>query len=280
MKVVASLTTRPKYRENFNICLDSLISQFDDVYLGLPKISRKGVKYDNFEYKSVKVVKLEEDIGPATKILAGFIMEKDNDTLIVSVDDDNEYHPNIRKSLEKQYLNDKENNQCRIIANAGHYIKYWNFGILGLNGGGISSEDRFYDMDSIVKLTKISGFGGVAYPRRVIDDVDDFISFIKNVSKDKPSTIMHDDITISAYFSNKKVDMILNPDRHSNIKTFLTRGENDEYIGEDHNSVLTYANDLKPYFNNNPWKPFSIVFVDVIIVIVIILILFLFLRYK
>ena len=268
MRVVASLTTRPKYHKNFTRCLDSLLCQFDDVYLGLPNVSRKGVPYEKFNYKNVKVVNIEEDIGPATKILAGFIMEKDKDSLIVSVDDDNEYAPFLRSSLEKQRMVDINENKNRIITNAGHYIKYWDFGILGLNGGGVSSPDRFYDFNKTVRLTKLSGFAGVAYPSSIIPDINDFIGFIKEVSETHDSMISHDDISISAYLSHHNVDIILNPDRRSSIITYLSKGDGAEAIGEDFRSILDYSNKLKPYFKNNPKKRGSLVLLDLVVILI------------
>lgn len=103
MRVVATLTTRPDYHKGLKETLESLTSQFDDVYLGLPEISRDSKKYPPFSHPKVKVVKLAEDIGPASKILAGIIMEKNNkDTLIVSVDDDHCYNQNLRTKFEKE----------------------------------------------------------------------------------------------------------------------------------------------------------------------------------
>jgi len=283
MRVVATLTTRPEYKKNFRRCLDSLVCQFDDVYLGLPKISRKGVEYKKFEHPGVTIVTLEEDIGPASKILAGFIKEKENDSLIVSVDDDNLYNKNLRVSLEKQRLKDIKECKNRVITNAGHYIKYWSAGFYGLNGGGLSCPDRFYDMNKEVKLTKISGFGGVAFPSKIIDDIKEFIIFTKKIHTINKELISRDDITTSAYLSNKKIDILLNPDRQKLIDEFFVPEIEDtikERIIEDHKTIMKYSNQLKEYFKNNPKKNFtSFVLLDLFI-IAIIIVLFIYIRYK
>lgn len=285
MRVVATLTTRPEYKKNFRRCLDSIVCQFDEVYLGLPKISRKGVEYKNFEHPGVTIVTLEEDIGPASKILAGFIKEKEKekDSLIVSVDDDNLYNKNLRISLEKQRLADIKNNKNRVITNAGHYIKYWNVGLFGLNGGGLSCPDRFYDINREVKLTKISGFGGVAFPSKVIPDIKDFIIFTKKTHILNSELITRDDITTSAYFSNKKIDIVLNPDRKNFIDHFFepeSEDINKERIIEDNKTIMKYSNQLKKYFKNNPNKTFtSFVLLDLIFIVTV-MFLFIYIRYK
>jgi len=136
MRVVATLTTRDKYHDGLRKTLNSLISQFDEVYLGLPEKSIKGNYYEPFSHEGVTVVKLEEDIGPSSKLLAGMMMEKNSkDTLIVSVDDDYTYNQNLRKLFENERLKDIKNNKCRVLSQSGTYIKYWNVGVLGLNGG-------------------------------------------------------------------------------------------------------------------------------------------------
>lgn len=269
MRVVATLTTRPAYHINFLRCLDSLLCQFDAVYLGLPRFSSKGIKYKKFSYKNVKVVELDEDIGPATKLLAGFKHEQGRDTLIVSVDDDNEYAPFLRSSLEAQREKDIQSGQTRVIANAGHYIKYWNVGTLGFNGGGITHPDMFFDLRHIKYLTKISGFGGVAYPNILIPDIYNLENFIKQLCKTHPCLFSHDDISISAYLCHNNIKIILNPDRRKSVRSFLFKGAGAEEICEDFISILSNCHKIRQYFKKNPFKYCSLVLFDVAIITVI-----------
>ena len=53
-----------------------MTSQFDEVYLGIPYESHKGIKYPDISYKGVKIVRLEKDIGSCSKLLGGFIKRK------------------------------------------------------------------------------------------------------------------------------------------------------------------------------------------------------------
>ena len=53
-----------------------MTSHFDEVYLGIPYESHKGIKYPDISYKCVKIVRLEKDIGSCSKLLGGFIKRK------------------------------------------------------------------------------------------------------------------------------------------------------------------------------------------------------------
>lgn len=89
MRIVATLSTRFNYHKGLRDNLDSLTKQFDEIYLGLPYYDLKGNKYEDFSHPNVTIVRLEEDIGPASKLLGALLKEeRTKDTLIVSADDD------------------------------------------------------------------------------------------------------------------------------------------------------------------------------------------------
>ena len=208
MRVVATLTTRPVYHRCLKENLDSLLNQFDDVYLGLPKISSKGIEYPEFSYKNVKVVHLEEDLGPSCKLLGALLSEeRDKNTLIVSVDDDYKYNENLRIFFEREREKDLKKGSDRVIAQAGIYIKYWNFGFLGLNGGWHDNRNYFFDPNEYQQLTTIAGYAGVAYPANIFPDTNNYIDFIKKYNKDK-ILFRNDDVLISAYISNLGIKKI------------------------------------------------------------------------
>ena len=127
MRVVATLTTRNNYHKGLRKTLDSLTSQFDEVYLGLPYKNLKGEEYKDFSHPKVTVVRLEEDIGSASKLLGGLLKEeRDPNTLIVSVDDDHNYNQSLRKMFEER-KEDIKKGLTRVFSQAGFIL---NIGIL------------------------------------------------------------------------------------------------------------------------------------------------------
>ena len=278
MRVVATLTTRNNYHSGLRKTLDSLTSQFDEVYLGLPYKNLKGEEYKDFSHPRVTVVRLEEDIGPASKLLGGLIKEKrDPNTLIVSVDDDHTYNQNLRQMFEEERKEDIKNKSTRVFSQAGVYIKYWNFGTYGLNGVG-HNRDYTFDNNKNPELTTIAGVCGVAYPANIFEETEDYINFIKKYKDDK-ILFRNDDILISAYLSK------------INVKKFRTKKvmkdfgvenkeENEEKISPDLEEIFESCKKLKDNFLvNNKFKIFSPVIMDLIFIGLLVIIL-IFLIYK
>ena len=284
MRVVATLTTRPKYHSGLKETLDSLLEQFDDVYLGLPKISKNGIKYPKFSHKGVKIVHLEEDLGPASKILGALISEERNkNTLIVSVDDDYKYNKNLRKFFEKEREKDLKKGINRVLSQSGVFIKYWNFGHLGLNGGW-HDRDYFFDLNKYQKLTTIAGYAGVSYPSNIFPDTKDYIYFIKKYYNDK-ILFLNDDVLISGYLAKLGIERY----RISNSIKDLgknNKSEGDEMLSPPLEEIFEACYKIKDLFqNNNPTKYFSPVILDGIFIgiiagLIIFIYFFLFLKSK
>lgn len=272
MRVVATLTTRPDYHSGLGKTLDSLTSQFDEVYLGLPYKSLKGIEYPEFSHPKVTIVRLEEDIGPASKLLAGLIKEKrDKDTLIVSVDDDHTYNQNLRNLFQKEREEDIKNNIDRVLTQAGVYIKYWNFGTYGLNGVG-HNRDYTFDYKSNPELTTIAGVCGVAYPANIFKETSDYINFIKKYKNDK-TLFRNDDVLISAYISKlgiKKVRL------KKTIEDFGVENndKNKEIISPSLDEIYNSCYKLKDNFKKDNFKIYSLVIIDLIFLIVFISIIY------
>ena len=279
MRVVATLTTRNKYHKGLRKTLDSLKSQFDEVYLGLPKTSIKGEPYLDFEHQGITIVRLKEDIGPASKLLAGLIMEKrSKDTLIVSVDDDHTYHPKLRKLFEEERLNDIKKGLCRVFTQAGVYIKYWNFGKYGLNGVG-HDKNYTFDMSKNPVLTTVAGVCGVAYPSEIFGDTEDYINFIKKFMNDR-IIFRNDDVLISAYISKLNITKVKTK---ITMKDFGVENKEDgnEKISPSLDEIFDTCNKLKFYLNkNNYYKPFSLTIIDVVFILIFLIILILLINFK
>src|SRR5690606_13603827 len=94
-RVVASYTTLPS---RYSVLKQSILSlknqtvKLDEIYLTIPKIAKRL----NKEYPPVpediknlcKVITVDQDYGPITKIYGGLVSESNPNTIIISCDDD------------------------------------------------------------------------------------------------------------------------------------------------------------------------------------------------
>lgn len=286
MRVVATLTTRPNYHKCLKKNLDSLTKQFDEVYLGLPETSSKGVKYPDFSHDNVTIVKLDKDIGPCCKLLGALIKEeRSKDTLIVSVDDDFIYPENLRNIFENHRKKDIKNNLNRVLTFSGTYIKYWNFGCLtnylclGLNGGW-HDKDYFFDYKKEKKITTIAGGSGCAYPASIFGKTEEFINFCENSFLKHEKLFFNDDIVISAYLANNNIDRIRLNYQHLNFNH--SNEDINEKLSPSPSEIFNCSKSLKKYFlKNNPSKYYSPVLLDIIVAVIMFFILILILyKYK
>jgi hypothetical protein len=272
MRVVATLTTRAKIHDCLKENLDSLTCQFDEVYLGLPYESHKGEKYPEFEHPKVTIVKLDEDIGPCCKLLGALIKEKrDPNTLIVSVDDDYIYRKDLRSIFEKKRQEDIDKGVNRVMSFSGVYMKYWNFGMYGLNGGW-HDNDLFIDWNKEKKLTTIAGYCGCAYPANIFKDVNDYIDFSKKAFEKHDRNFYNDDVVISAYLSFLEVEKV----RIEAPENILKGNNNNigEKLSPEIKELYSTIYSLRDYLEKNNPKKYTLVIIDLIFIIVIILTLF------
>lgn len=272
MRVVATLTTRNNYHSGLRETLNSLTCQFDEVYLGLPYKNLKGEEYKDFSHPKITVVRLKEDIGPASKLLAALIKEKrDKNTLIISVDDDHIYNKNLRKLFEEERKKDLKNNIDRVFTQAGMYIKYWNFGTYGINGADINNDYTFDYKDKKL-LTTLAGVCGVAYPANIFKETEDYVNFIKQFKNDE-KLFKNDDILISAYISNLgyKIYKIKSKEKYG----ILNKEKNEEIISPSTYEIYKHSYKLKDYFNKD-FKFYSLTIIDLIFFIFFIICCFIY----
>lgn len=104
-RIVITMTTIPERINKMHPTIASLLDQSikaDEIALNLPWKTRKGKSYDIpkwlSEIKEVKIYRVNEDEGPATKLLPTLRRETNPDTKILVVDDDVIYNS---KTLEK-----------------------------------------------------------------------------------------------------------------------------------------------------------------------------------
>lgn len=220
-KAVISLTTIPtrlslEDESGIKLCINSLTNQSYadyEIHFNIPYTNKSTNEEYNIptwltEYRNIKIFRTE-DLGPATKLVPTVKRISNGDTIIVVVDDDLEYHPEM---LQAQIDNQHK----------------WAEAIIGYDG--LRSRDEHGNFASFFKDSRdyyftsqkfsskvdiIQHYKTVSYKRRYFED--DFFEFIqKNYS-------WSDDLLISAYFAFKKRDRIV--ETHPLIPTLQTNEE-------------------------------------------------------
>lgn len=218
MRVVATLTTRPKYHDNFPEVLDSLVDQFDAVYLALPKVSRKGdVPYPLFSYPGVTIVPLETDHGPICKYMGALKMETDPNTLVVALDDDYVYSSTLRRFIASDHTD-----QAVAKSPSGIVFKYPEMGYAGFTGrwhsGGPYQGSSF---------STLAAYCGLSFYRGAVN-IDDLIALILEC-KDNIDVVKNDDVLFSAYLAQNGIPR----KRSYNTKPVVKHIELSEALGAD-----------------------------------------------
>jgi len=218
LRMIASVTTRPPpYHRHLNRNLQTLVAAFDVVYLGLPRVSWKGVEYTTPHNlpAGVKVVWLDEDFGPATKIMGGLTHAHEAD-FVVTVDDDMLYNGEaIRQAFEQVCIHDRERGLTRVYCFSGTYMRLrlpgWIPWIFCLDGGWHRIRGMA-DYRTLKPVTTTTGYAGVAYPSSVLL-ADDAVGYIRAcVGEDKGGLLWkNDDIVLSSFVAKRGIERIMLP---------------------------------------------------------------------
>lgn len=179
-RVVFSFTTISEGIGKLRPTLDALVAQngmgFDAIYVIVPRAYR-GTPVDIPEWlltdaralnrsdfygigfatgasayhERVRIVQLDTDFGPASKVLGTLLVEQDPDTLIVYGDDDRVYPP-------------------QLCERALHHSARFPNDAVAVLGGWISAEDSLYCGRSLEvganRVSFVGGAGGVAVKRK------------------------------------------------------------------------------------------------------------------
>jgi hypothetical protein len=158
MKCVLSLTTTPTRIDHVNHLLSITpdLECFDEIHINVPRIfKRTSSPYEipkNIE-RHVHIV--DDDLGPATKIVHTIERLKNPDDIVVSIDDDNLLPQGLLKKLIEQCkLHD-----C-VITGLGKYLRYWNLPRMRPFPMKLASS-KYVDL--------IEGWSGVAYRKKHVD---------------------------------------------------------------------------------------------------------------
>jgi hypothetical protein len=208
-KVIVSFTTSPSRLLRVKPVIESILNQDYEVYgieINLPKKYKNTEEYilpDFLEleensnickyYPKVKIFRIENDLGPGTKIIPTilrYIDNPDSNLYLVSIDDDNRYPEKLVSSLLKGMKLYGENH---IYCIGGYNLR-------------LASKCRV-ELDEITegKVSVIEGIYGVLYnPRLFTEEIGAY--FYKILENKQCFT--SDDITISNYLSFKEINII------------------------------------------------------------------------
>jgi len=196
-KYIVSLTTIPSKFNNLHKAIDSLINQTilpEKIVINIPKLysfrfNNKSIDLEtlhNFidKYKNNNVVLnlIDKDFGPGTKLvglLNSKLIENDDNTYIILVDDDYIYKP---------YMIEDFDNHIKKYSNI-EVASYWVYGMNGISIG--QGADGFFIKQNILT---------------------NFLQFYNEI-KDEDYVNFHDDYYISYYCNliNKQIHYIKPP---------------------------------------------------------------------
>jgi hypothetical protein len=215
--IYASLTTIPQRIKNLSKTINSLLIQtkkIDKIFINIPKRylrfkeDIKNEEIPKFDNNKVEIVRCE-DFGPGTKLL-GSLKKVEKNSLVILVDDDNEY---ANYMVEKFfYFYDKSP------------INAYSFYVHPLGNFGVGQ-----------------GADGFAINTNYLDGIYDFYN---KIVKNNNEIFLHDDLWISYFLHKIKKNKILSLQDH--IKVVNNKKLSLIYTGHSNNPGLieTYGKNL------------------------------------
>jgi hypothetical protein len=211
MAIVVTFTTVPNRILHLNKVIDSIYCNQtikpDYVVLYVPyNCKRTNESYDIPEYLAdlqknttwFIIKRVDEDLGPITKVYYSFLDYTDPNDKLISIDDDICY--------EKHFIEELL---------AGHQAHPE--ALLGFMGGigGNFLHSELIQMNHIERVFRkvegLGGYKGILYPRKFIDD--EFFVIVKELTQihiEKQNTpILEDDNLLRLYFAQKHIDCII-----------------------------------------------------------------------
>jgi hypothetical protein len=208
-RVVVSLSTIPSRSKDLEPTLVSLAAQTlkpDAIYVSIPRHStREDVDYPIKAIAKVvkrvlpgvgRVAVVDDDYGPLTKLMAPLLHEDSPTTLIVTVDDDQQYDPRFVETLVTGAARHPKAAVCLCGHVLGKFPSVWGF--------RSSRCDKTWPLKTIylapdTRVDIVSGWCGVLYPRGVFgEDVPH--PAMEDLRLEKLKILhKHDDLYISAW---------------------------------------------------------------------------------
>jgi hypothetical protein len=227
-RIVIGFTTIPSRCDKLEETLVSLASQTmkpDAIYISVSKESRKEKKpYPIKELSKLvkrilpvgvgRVIVLEEDYGPLTKLMGPLMQESDPNTFIITVDDDQKYGERLVETLVRGAQQFPNSAVCLCGHVIGKFPNFWGF--------RCSRKDRVWPLKLVYlepgsRVDTIAGWCGVLYPRGVFGpsssvglDADAVATIpdpgFESLRKEElPILDRFDDLYISAWLDSRKV---------------------------------------------------------------------------
>lgn len=200
--IVVSLTTIPSRIHHIFPTMNSLLLQTrpaDRIYLHLPKESAR----ERWSYvipaavmndPRITVHRTEKDHGPITKLLPTLELERDPETVIITIDDDTVYPPDMIETLMRYHA---------VLPGAALGFRGWD---IPPSGRYAESRTRYASqITEPLKVDILTGISGVLYLRKHFDG--DFFS-----DEDLPGEGFYvDDIRTNGYLERHGVQRYLIP---------------------------------------------------------------------
>lgn len=189
-RIVITMTTSPQRIHKIKPVIDCLINQTvkpDTIYLNLPRVFKR----DNSIFKSIPdfiknnsliTINFCNDLGPATKILASIPAEKHPETILLSVDDDIYYPPEM---LETYLYWSQKFPQAVITGTTFMYLP---------------QEQKY---NPLFPCELLEGFSGVLYKNKFLQDFD------PSIYRDCPlECYLADDFVLSNFLLKKNIPIL------------------------------------------------------------------------
>jgi hypothetical protein len=207
MRIVVCLSTIPSRVEYLPLTIQSLLDQTvkaDNIYIFVPKWSKKEkcIYPETFTANNEYVKIIENDEGPITKLypIFQFVPEaEDENTVVISVDDDSKYDSTMIESLLHAYQSCPS--KYDVVSNSGWIINGW--------------SNICYPMAPI-PVDWVEAFCSILYPMRSLRRIQQFMLQFDVL----PQARSCDDIWICAWiqYCNPECTMyvvpLLNNKRH------------------------------------------------------------------
>jgi hypothetical protein len=172
--VIVSLTTSPIRISKIKHVFDTLdLDSIDHIILALPlKYGRDQSEYiipeEVQNYPKVKILRIEKDLGPITKLIPAIEYAKyelkDDDTIIITIDDDTAYP----KSMIRELLLSIILNKNTVVSGSGQNLNYWNiYSLFPETEKNNSINIYTQNQDKYVDI--VEGFAGIAYKPKYVD---------------------------------------------------------------------------------------------------------------
>lgn len=230
-RVVISCTTLPDRYWKLEKMVASLLKQtypIQCIYIGLPKVmKRTGLVYGPLSpfLKEHCIIVPCKDYGPITKLLGGLYMEKDPNTVIITVDDDKIYHPKMVEKLIEHHLEYPN----AAIGSSGMFLRY-PCPMCAIypneNDSMVYRIPKFTISKKGRKVDSIYGYPGALYVRNFFPKKENIRRDLLHYTKIDKCLMLNDDILISGYLSTKGIDRIIFSDMPSVSSVLDNHGNN------------------------------------------------------